>query len=197
MSRDYAARRPYPKARVQSPRRVLTIVTSFLCGYLVASVFDLNSLMTWTRQLYPKANPETVVAETKAQVPLPKPKLEFYTLLSKDNNKPPMAPQDLVRSAQLSKTEIPAASLSTAPPAQNADETYQLQVASFNKREDAEHLKASLVLGGFEATIATIEKQKVLWYRVSIGPFPSRAAAQKAQTVVLQNEHMQGILRRV
>lgn len=218
MSRDYAGRRPYPKERSKSPRRPLMLLFAFVCGYLTAAVFNLESLIIWIRELSASKTSQNDTLASKAMpkpVLKPKPKLEFYTLLSKDYKpQAPISPGDLVPKAPALKPEPKPelkpelkAEVKPANPVNNLvnspdhkpvnTETYQIQVASLSKRPDAERLKASLVLSGFQVSIVTVAKQGTLWYRVSIGPFHSRLEAEKAQKIVLQAEHMQGILRRV
>ena len=75
--------------------------------------------------------------------------------------------------------------------------SYLIQVAAYNKRQDAERLKAMLVLTGFSATISTTQRQTVTWYRVTVGPYNSRLDAEKAQKLVMQGEHMKGIIREI
>lgn len=75
--------------------------------------------------------------------------------------------------------------------------SFVIQIAAFNKAKDAERLKAMLTLTGFNASISTIQRQSVLWYRVSVGPFASLDEAKKAQVSVYKVEHMRGIIRQV
>lgn len=236
MAKDYVSRRRQTKQRPNVPRRLVAILGAFLCGYLVATVFDFTSLTTWVNKniLASKesgAHVETRVAHKEA----PKPKFEFYTLLSKDSSAPvavnrglPQAAQPAARpvasqpAAVTAQVAVPATVITNEQPHATAitvsratskavlvsekkvmpttpanKESYMIQIASFNKRQDAEHLKASLVLRGFNVVISSIQRQAVTWYRVTIGPFNSRTDAEKAQVIVRQSEHMNGIIRRI
>ena len=69
------------------------LFASFLCGYLVANVFDLPSTIAWVNQHwvnYQNAGQDVQLvvdnAASKKPAENPKPKFEFYTLLSKDGN---------------------------------------------------------------------------------------------------------------
>lgn len=221
MARDYVSRRRQTRQRPNAPKRLVAIISAFLCGYLVATVFDFTSLTTWVNKNF-LANKNGGPVEVRvAHKEAPKPKFEFYTLLSKDSSVPPtvnrgmpqtatkpVAPQPGTVTAQVvTPATVIAAShatkaasipdkkaIVTAPAGR---ESYLIQIASFNKRQDAEHLKASLVLRGFNVFVSSIQRQTVIWYRVTIGPFNSRIDAEKAQIVVRQSEHMNGIIRRV
>ena len=48
---------------------------------------------------------------------------------------------------------------------------YVLQAGSFKNKNDAEKLKASLALLGFEAHIQSVTVNSVPWHRVRIGPY--------------------------
>ncbi len=55
---------------------------------------------------------------------------------------------------------------------------YLVQAGSFQNADDAEKLKARLALGGFEASIVSVNiPEKGLWHRVRLGPFAGLAAA--------------------
>ena len=236
MAKDYVSRRRQTRQKPNAPRRLVAILGAFLCGYLVANVFDFTSLTTWVNKniLASKQNGAPVEARV-ALKEAPKPKFEFYTLLSKDSSVPavnrglpqaqtqaqapvkPTAPQPAVLTAQVAAPAtvitVPHATAITVshatskaiavtekkgmPVSPGSRESYMIQIASFNKRQDAEHLKASLALRGFSVVISSVQRQTVLWYRVTIGPFNSRTDAEKAQVIVRQSEHMNGIIKRI
>lgn len=226
MSKDYSRRRQ-TRQKPDAPKRLVAIVSAFLCGYLVANVFDFTSLTTWVnKNILAGKNGAAPVEVKVARKEAPKPKFEFYTLLSKDStvaptNRPlpqvpvaihkPIAPSSpqpgtvtahvitpatVITASHATKAALDKKMVTTATSAA-VRESYLIQIASFNKRQDAEHLKASLVLRGFNVFVSTVERQAVMWYRVTIGPFNSRNDAEKAQIVVRQSEHMNGIIRRV
>lgn len=226
MSKDYSRKRQ-TRQKPPAPKRLVAIVSAFLCGYLVANVFDFTSLTTWVnKNILAGKNGAPPVEVKVVHKEAPKPKFEFYTLLSKDSTVPPTANRALSQTV-VAKPLVPApqpgtatahvvipATVITASHATKAAlatdkkivttatsaavrESYLIQIASFNKRQDAEHLKASLVLRGFNVFVSTVQRQTVMWYRVTIGPFNSRTDAEKAQVAVRQSEHMNGIIRRV
>ncbi|MDP1601884.1 MAG: SPOR domain-containing protein [Legionella sp.] len=211
MSKDYGRRRQV-RQRSNAPRQILLVLTSFLGGYLAATVFDFTSLSTWVnKNLLNHHNPETPVKVVAQEPVAPKPKFEFYTLLSKDNSAPMPAnrsnsavPKTVEQSAAIPPTAKNSTPLNVGvvegkpvkPVNQPSKERYSIQVASFNKRQDAEHVKALLVLKGFDVSIAAVAQQNVTWYRVIVGPFVSRNEAEKARIAVARSERMNGMIRR-
>ncbi|KTD48565.1 Sporulation domain-containing protein [Legionella rubrilucens] len=228
MARDYGRKGNNSRHKSSAPRQFLWIIASFLSGYLAATVFDVTSLSNWI-------NKNVLAEQEKAAAPAPavvkhderpKPKFEFYTLLSKDNSAPvtnhaattasappkpmptPATPpavagqsvgQAAVHAGQPAVAVVeskPILDARPAAPTPQAHESYLVQVAAFNRRQDAERLKALLVLKGFDVSITTIVQNRTNWFRVIIGPFHSRSEAEKAQTDVARTERIKGIIRK-
>ena len=181
-------------------KQILLLLTSFLFGYLTATIFDINSLSTWlTNHLTATHSHEVPVKPVAKTTPAPKPKFEFYTLLSKENpkmvhhNSPPQpahVPQKV--------DPAPAApAIAQENSVNKSKQTYLIQVAAFSKREDAEKLRASLVLHGFDVSVSAINQNANIWHRVMIGPFASYMDAERAQINVAQSDHIKGIIRKM
>ena len=112
--------------------------------------------------------------------------------------KPTMPPVSSPAPTMIARVKpAPAAIPATVAPALPAKESYLVQVAAFKARQDAEKMKASLILKGFNVNIATVTQQHGNWYRVIIGPFSTRALAEKAQIIVSQSEHTKGMIRKM
>lgn len=84
MTREYP-RRQRKKAGGQTGRLLTWSSVSFLIGYLVAHVYDVNKIGNLAQeQFFPHRTSSQPLVAQKPQEP-PKPKFEFYTLLSKDD----------------------------------------------------------------------------------------------------------------
>ena len=59
---------------------------------------------------------------------------------------------------------------------------YLLQAVSFRKSEDAERLRARLLLSGMDAFTERTSVNGSVWYRVLVGPFPNKTELNRAQT---------------
>ena len=70
-------------------------------------------------------------------------------------------------------------------------------MASFKSKNDAEHLRAQLILLNLTAQT---ERAKVrnggVWHRVLVGPFTSRSKLAKARSTLLSNNHEALVLKR-
>jgi cell division protein FtsN len=90
---------------------------------------------------------------------LPKPKLDFYTILPGET----VLPEPRGSGKKSAKTEPADTSVS-----------YILQAAAYSNSEDADRLKARLVLNGMEPHIEKIiVGDKGTYYRVRLGPYSS------------------------
>jgi cell division protein FtsN len=90
---------------------------------------------------------------------LPKPKLDFYTILPGET----VLPEPKGSGKKVAKAE-PA----------DAGVSYILQAAAFTSSEDADRLKAKLLLNGMEPHIEKITVgDKGIYYRVRLGPYSS------------------------
>jgi cell division protein FtsN len=193
MTKDYLKRRNKSSSR-KFPAQFLLILASFLGGYLTASVFDFTSFTNWINK-YVTSTPSNKLESHIAKKPeVPKPKFEFYTLLAKDNRTTPLP----IKKNMVPEPSKAVENLESQNPSNIVlkKESYTVQIASFNKKQDAEHLKAALILKGYDVEVTTIQKN-ITWYRVTIGPFPSRIEAEKAQISVAQTEKMRGIIKKI
>lgn len=214
MAKDYGRRTVRQKSNISS--QLLLALTCFLLGYLTAAIFDVSSLSHWLTHTFVKnipLEPQSPKVVKAKELPKPKPKFEFYTLLSKDNAPKPVITQPAAKTSVLAGQEIklpvksiqPAAVTSIAPvlaldehkTARVETGKYFIQAAAFNRPQEAEKLKASLVLHGFDAHINSTVQRNITWYRVMIGPFSSQQGAEKAQLETARSDHVKGIIRRM
>lgn len=72
----------------------------------------------------------------------------------------------------------------STPKSTELDYEYHLQVASFRSQNDADRLRAELILEGMDAYQQIREVKGNTWYRVMIGPFTNRSRLNKAQDVL-------------
>ena len=75
------------------------------------------------------------------------------------------------------KPYAPPKQLDIAEPTQ-----FDIQAASFKRQDDAEKLRATLLLENLPARTLSTEIDGKLWYRVVVGPFERRVEADRALT---------------
>ena len=126
-----------------------------------------------------------------------KPKYDFYTLLPEsevivppDSLTPPASSVKPVSAAEAAKIDAARAEAllngQTPPPmppvakAATATEFF-LQAGSFRKREDADKVRAQIILLGQNVQVESGTVREEIWYRVLVGPFANREQLAQAQ----------------
>lgn len=103
-------------------------------------------------------------SDKKAPKPVAKPNYDFYQLLENQT------------------VEVPKVDAYVSTPKdESISYQYLLQVASFRSQEDADALRASLLLEGMPAYTKGTEVNNKSWYRVYVGPFDNRSKMNQAQ----------------
>ncbi|MDP2547234.1 SPOR domain-containing protein [Oceanobacter sp. 4_MG-2023] len=64
---------------------------------------------------------------------------------------------------------------------------YLLQVGSFRSGEDADEMRANLLLLGMSAYAVEANVNNGTWHRVFVGPFSNRSKLNKAQDILVSN----------
>lgn len=185
-------------ANNRAPKQLMLVLVAFVCGYLSGSLLDVNHFSAWVKQHVFAQKPDSPLAKP-IQATMPKPKFEFYTLLTSEH-----APEVNKHSDNAlksgTKPKMPA-NVAEAVPVANKDKdkknTYLLQVASFKQKEDAERFKASLILKGFDVQVTLVKQQQTRWFRVILGPYPSKIQAEKVQNEIARTEHTMGVIRKM
>ena len=117
----------------------------------------------------PEQNVKQPAAKTEQ---VPKPKLDFYTVLPKIERIIP----------------DPVSSESKDEDKEEEKVWYVLQAASYESFNDADRLKAQLTINGFDATVQKVAiEDKGVYYRVRLGPYSSQ---RKLKNVKQQLEEM-------
>ena len=137
------------------------------------------------------ANPNVVAANAASAHQATTVATAATTSTSNALNKPnqPIRPQPM-------PVKVVTAKPVTTIPVSARNGNYVVQVASFKTRYDAEHMKGSLTLKGFEVTVVPVTTPtQGSWFRVVIGPYPNRTLAQKAQVILARTERLNGMVR--
>lgn len=188
MGREYSTKRS-GRAHTSAPQQILVMAVCFFLGYFTATVFDVDAISHWVnsqvlahheaRKEAPKPQPER-----QAAIP-PKPKFEFYTLLT--NEKTPNSQQ----AANNAAAARPAATTTTAvtATAPNATATTaQTAVAATTVTATAPKPAVAKVPAPAPARVAEV---RPVAPTASRGSFSVQVAAFKARH---DAEQMKGIL---
>lgn len=107
--------------------------------------------------------------------------LDFYRSLEEHELK--VSPISEYRSTPKQAVR-PQPSLRPNTYAVNPGEYYLLQAGSFRQREDAERLRASLLLTGLQASVSEVNLSSGRWHRVNVGPYYQTADLQSAISIL-------------
>jgi len=207
MVNNYGRKSNVARTRSGVLKQALLVLVSLVVGYMGAYVCDMTTLSAWVGEhVLSKQDPQVGVKPTTDHVELPKPKLEFYTLLTNER---------VVASSQVAPVPTPPPAVgttvvaSTPPPTTVAivdkapitasvnKNAFLVQIAAFKSRQEADRMRATLMLKGFDVSVVTVSQQTVNWYRVIMGPFASRSLAEKAQLSIARKERITGMIRKM
>lgn len=157
---------------------------------LVAFIYGLTQL----NQVAPKSAP---IEKTKA-VPIEKtkvaPKPKPTPAPVKEKEPIPVAPKkdtfEFYQILQNSEVDTSHVDAYQSTPRGEQDFYYMLQAASFRSPEDADRMRAKLILSGMvEASIRkTTGQGEQPWYRVVLGPYESRSKMNRAEDKLVSME---------
>lgn len=154
---------------------------------------------------------KVVASKTPSKRAFVEPDYQFYTLLPQGNGTQktvaattPAATKAVVvvtPVAAPSATPVVAATAASTTPAVKTpapitaatptvvtppSHHYALQLAAFRNYQDADELKAKLILQGYPTTISSATVNGTVWYRLSIGPYVTTADAKIVQAKLEQ-----------
>ena len=203
MPRDYASRKAPAKAhgkvsgkkRASSTRRGAGFSAgTFGAGALFGGVLTLALI-------YAPALVPAFVGENQAEAPAgqptqPKLTYEFMNLLPNEEVVTDVTPfvarvdvpaSDAAPAAGARSAAVPNVGAADTPSTLVADtpsaKEYLLQAASFRSRDEADAMRAELLLEGMTAAVSAVSNPAGgAWHRVVVGPFPNQAAMERTLT---------------
>lgn len=187
-------RRVAPKraSAKQQQGAVLPFITGICVGLFIAFVVYLKVLNKPDQaDGHVDAN-KPAAGEEVIETASDKPKFDFYTILPEREVKvPEWEPPPAVDPATLDPQEAETVKQQTEAG------TYVFQVGSFQSMQDADSVKARLIMLGFPVEIqrVVINGQKV-WFRVRVGPYSEAGDLNRVRQRLSQN-NMDYILLRI
>ncbi len=168
MPRKKKVSRPRANTRKKTKNKLRAPLWAWLVmGLLLAAVITL--LIYLMNQAARNAGLSSGAEKTAGKQALPQPRFDFYEILKQQQVDVPD------RSAEVK-----------AAVAARVD--YYLQVASFRQRQDADQLRARLILLNLDTEIETVKNNAKTWHRVVVGPFNSRSKMAKARSTLASME---------
>ncbi len=144
---------------------------------IILFVFFLKKLASSTHNTATPATIENKISTEKPAADTPAIELDFYQILKEH------------------KVTVDAEPIPDTT--ENAAVIYWLQAASFKTHDEANSLRAQLLLLNLEAVIEqTTDKQQRDWYRVLVGPYQSRSKMAKARSILASIEIKSLVIKR-
>ena len=137
---------------------------------------------------------DTLTATTRAGAPESEPKPE-----PKPASAPQVAalPQAVAPPAEPAVAQPEAAqSAATETAAAPGKPFYSIQVGSFRSAEQAHSLREQLLKKGYEARVGLAMAQGAAWYRVRVGRYADRGAADRTAQRLRDNERVKVLVLR-
>ncbi|WP_133135857.1 SPOR domain-containing protein [Legionella rowbothamii] len=190
MGREYSTKRS-GRAHTSAPQQILVMAVCFLLGYFTATVFDVDAISHWVNSqvlAHHEARKEAPKPQPGRQAAIPpKPKFEFYTLLT--NEKTPNSQQVANNAAAARPAATTTAATATAAAAPNGSATTaQTAVAATTLTATAPKPAIAKVQVPASARVAEV---RPVAPAASRGSFSVQVAAFKARH---DAEQMKGIL---
>ena len=205
-----AKKKPAPKrgaSRYQAPARKPVPGWVWLaCGAAIGAFFMFLFSLEPGRDEVKRSQPTEAKrnaqpGKTQSPEEPAKPKYDFYTLLPESEvivppdalppaeppKPPPQKPVTPEEAARIDAARAQAALMGETPPpppvVAKAPVTTQffLQAGSFRKREDADQVRAQILLLGQNVQVESGKVREETWFRVLVGPYSSREQLATAQ----------------
>ena len=185
MSRDYKPRTEDKNAANQNP--FLTgLMIGFLCGVIASLALVIFIKGKESPFAVQNAKPATTLSERiqedakKSTQPAIKQseqertQFDFYTIL-------PGAESKVTAEEERQIVQQDA-------PQEPVEKIYYLQIGAFQTEQEADNMKATLALQGFEAVVQTAEiPEKGTWHRVRVGPLKTLDQINQTKENLLAN----------
>jgi cell division protein FtsN len=167
MTQDFAKQhRDAPKAGGASPPRLAWFISGFISGAFMTFLISLwyfvpGPAPSTAIEQRPVAEPEAKVEEMK---------WDFYEIFPR------------------SSVPVVEEYTTTGSKVVIDDFSWVLQAGSFQNANDADELRATLILMGLDVSIADVNVSGTIWHRVIAGPFETELDRNRAQDKLAQAE---------
>lgn len=166
-----ARNRKKPRKKTSAPLWAWTIIGLLLVMLIVLLLYVVNNRPGKRALSIDSPGKHTDTGKT------PQPRFDFYEILKQQNIEVPDRSGEIT--AGLPK-----------------DLRYFLQAGSFRNSQDADRLRAQLLLLNLETKIEPAISQGETWYRVIVGPFQSRSKMASARSILVSNDLSPLLLKR-
>lgn len=188
MTRDFAKKNRPPARRNRPSSQVpgwVWLFTGLVLGGFIVFLVSLSDVELPDRpddqsQPQAKAEPEP---EEKA---IPKPRFDFYKLLRES--------EVIVPATESSGSSGPDRDQQAQ---ESSPDEFILQVGSFRRSQEADSLRAQLLLLNLDAYTEKVTlRNDEVWHRVLVGPFSNQSRLASARSTLVSNQYNALVLKR-
>ena len=192
MAQDFAKKRTPPQGNRQAVRSgqgsaPVSRMNWFISGFLLGVISVVGGYLGLME--YQKLHPDALKTVDDASIPQKQPDFDFgfYRELAKKEVAVPSEQPDPAATPPSS----PANTATAAPPqvtaTAEANQSFMLQAGSFQDKQEADERRAKVMLLNMPAEILPGVVAGRTWYRVQVGPFSGRTAADDARKQLSAN----------
>lgn len=174
MSRDY---KPSPE-RTRNTKKGSPFLSGLLIGFLLGVAASLAVV------LFIKGTDSPFTEQAKSAKPISEKIAENKLPINNDaTTEEDKTSFDFYNILPGSERKTSTNEIKETQPAPAVENTYFLQVGAFQTEEEADNMKATLALQGFEALVQTATiPNKGIWHRVRVGPLKTLDEINKTKT---------------
>jgi len=175
MPRDYKSRSRRNEPESKGPSAVVWLFVGILIGLIISGIFYIKGKhagsttantpqkQVTTKHQTPKKPAVDEILPQKQTPPASTQNLQtqfdFYNELSKKTANTDTQPPQSIQSKQTASTSTSTASAKSTDSATNSSANYVVQIATLSKPNDADQLKAQLLLLGFDVNVTPVQKK--------------------------------------
>jgi cell division protein FtsN len=149
------------------------LFTGTVLGAFVMFLMYLSGLAPQPGQTTPNKAAES--SNKPAGQEIPKPRFDFYKML-KESEVPVTTPSTANNTSNKPQRAVP-------------EKEYILQAGSFRSPDDADRMRAELIMMNLDAYIETSKiRDGEVWHRVLAGPYDNRSKMAKARSILVSND---------
>jgi len=149
----------------------------------------------WSPRVQEIPVPPQIEYQTEVELPVPaEPARE--TPAAQEPAPPPVTPETSPLRPEPEPAPAPAAVKPAAPAAQPAapSGSWVIQVGSFSQKLNASGLRDRLKKAGYASYLQETSSGNVMAWRVLVGPYETRAAAEKQRDRITREHHLKGMV---
>ena len=146
------------------------LIMGILCGLIAAGLVYLHFMEREQSSLQKSNRKQQLTNE---------PHFEFYNILSEMGGETQASSSE--KTVTPAKTELSPPAISSEKEKRESSKQYIIQAGSFGRSQEADQLKAQLILSGFDVTVKEFTSNGKTYYRVLLGPYVDNTSAKDVQ----------------